>query len=411
MKKQESHDFRRKSVKKVVIIPLVILLLASFGCETKQKGPSNLSVGRSKLIDSGNAMEAVALLEKAEQEEVNKLEPRALLLIAYSHGLATGDASTYGVEAKFKNQREQRIQQLTEAEMQQILQILSTRSRVLKAGLQVLVDKGTEATAIVLDSLAKGRYPALHTNFAEMLVQMGSDSLDLILARLTDETTPPALKTKLVQVLSEIGDAKAVDALKTLQSETSDAALAMEINTTLYQLGEDAYKKDILDGLNHDDVAVRRAAAKTMVDIEDISPKVLIAGLKDDDSEVVASLVKALAIHQDAAAVDELVNILTSELNKDPKQAAIDTLDIYGEKKLTGGLAKRITTLLIGGTVTDPDNRFYLVQLLKREPFLKQIRALESIEGLASKLYQYHQNKETETLVKTALQQLLDALE
>ena len=396
---------------KIVIIPLVVLLLASFGCETKQKGPSNLSVGRSKLIDSGNALEAVELLEKAEEEEVNKLEPRALLVIAYSHGLATGDAGSHGVEAKFKNQRSQRIQELTEADIKQILQILSTPSRVQKAGLQALVDKGPEVSTIILESLAKGRYPALHANFTEMLVQIGSDGVDLILAKLTDETTPAALKTQLVQVLSEIGDAEVIDALKTLQSGTSDAALAMEINTTLYQLGEISYKKDIIAGLNHSDIAVRRAAAKTMVDIKDVSPKTLIAGLKDDDSEVVASLVKALAVHQDAAAVDPLVNILTSGLSKDPKQAAIDTLDIYGQNKLTGGMAKRITTLLIGGTVADADNRFYLVQLLKREPFLKQIRALESIEGLASKLYQYHQNKETETLVKTALKQLLDALE
>ena len=398
-------------MKKVVIIPLLILLLASFGCETKQKGPSNLSVGRSKLIDSGNALEAVELLEKAEQEEVNKLEPRALLVIAYSHGLSTGDAGSHGVEAEFKNQRSQRLQDLTEAEIKQILQILSTRSRVQRAGLQALVEKGPEVSTIILESLTKGRYPALHANFTEMLVQIGPDGLDLILAKLTDETTPLAVKTKLVQVVSEIGDTEAIEALKTLQSNTSEASLVMEINTTLYQLGEDSYKKDIIDGLNHSDVAVRRAAAKVLVDIEDISPKILIAGLKDNDSEVVTSLVEALAIHQDAAAVDELVNILTSDLSKDPKQAAIDTLDIYGQKKLTGGMAKRITTLLIGGTVSDPENRFYLVQLLKREPFQKQIRALESIEGLASKLYQYHQNTETETLVKTALKQLLDALE
>ena len=398
-------------MKRVIVIPLIALLLASFGCETKKKGPSNLSVGKSKLIDSGNALEAVELLEKAEQEEVNKLEPRALLVIAYSHGLATGDASSLGVEAKFRNQRKQRIQELTEAEIRQILQILSTRSRVQPAGLQALVDKGPEVSKIILESLAKGRYPELHENFTQMLVQIGTDGLDLILAELTNETTPPTLKTKLVQVLSEIGDAEVIDALKTLQGETSDPALAMEINTTLYKLGEYGYKKDIIAGLDHSDEAVRRTAAKAMVDIEDVSPKVLIAGLKDGDSEVVTALTEALAVHQDAAAVDPLVDILTSDLSKDPKQAAIDTLDIYGQKKLTGGLAKRITTLLIGGTVSDPDNRFYLVQLLKREPFLRQIRALESIEGLASKLYQYHENKETETLVKTALKQLLDALE
>ena len=397
-------------MKRIVIIPLIVLLLASFRCETKQRGPSNLSVGRSKLIDSGNALEAVELLEKAEQEEVNKLEPRALLVIAYSHGLATGDAASLGVEAKFRNQRSQRIQELTDAEIRQVLQILSRPSRVQKAGLQVLVDKGPEVSTIILESLAKGRYPALHENFTEMLVQIGTGGLDLILAKLTDEMTPPALKIKLVRVLSEINDAKSIDALKILQSQTDDAALAMEINTTLYQLGEAAYKQAIIDGLNHSDVAVRRAAAKAMVDIADISTKVLIAGLKDDDSEVVASLVKALAVHQDAAAVDPLVKILTSELNKDPKQATIDTLDIYGQNKLTGGLAKPITMLLIGGTVSDPDNRLYLVQLLKREPFQRQLRALQSVEGLVDKLYQYHQNTETVGLVKRALSELLDAV-
>ncbi|MCE2414075.1 hypothetical protein J4G07_08730 [Candidatus Poribacteria bacterium] len=397
-------------MKRVVIIPLVILLFAGVGCDTKQKGPSNLSVGRSKLIDSGNALEAVEHLEKAEQEEVNKLEPRALLVIAYSHGLSTRSASSHGVEAKFKNQRKQRIQELTEAEIKQILQILSKPSRVQKDGLQALVDKGSEASVIILDSLIKGRYPSLHTNFAEMLIQMGPDGLDLVLAKLADETTPPTIKVKLVQVLAGIGDAKAIDALKTAQSGASDADLAMEINTTLYQLGEESYKADIISGLNHDDVAVRRAAAKAMVNISDVSPKTLIAGLKDTDSEVVASLVKALAVHRDADAVDELVNILTGELSKDPKQAAINTLDIYGQNKLARGLAKRITMLLIGGTVSDPDNRLHLVQLLRREPFRKQIELTELYDNLEFKLYEYHKAKEQSELVRTSLKQLLDAL-
>ena len=400
-----------KIMKRIVIIPLIVLLFVGIGCDTKQKGPSNLSVGRSKLIDSGNALEAVEHLEKAEQEEVNKLEPRALLVIAYSHGLSTGSASSHGVEAKFKNQRNQRIQELTEAEIKQILQILSTPSRVQKDGLQALVDKGSEVSVIILDSLAKGRYPALHANFTDMLIQIGSDGLDLILARLTDEATPPALKVQLVQVLTGIGDAKAIDALKTLQSETGEAALAMEINTTLYQLGEDSYKKDIIAGLNHSDVAVRRAAAKAMVNISDVSPKVLIAGLKDTDSEVVASLIEALAVHRDADAVDVLVNILTGDLSKDPKQAAIDTLDVYGQNKLARGLAKRITMLLIGGTISDADNRLRLVQVLKREPFLKQIRVTELYDNLEFKLYEYHKEKEQSELVRTSLKQLLDALQ
>lgn len=398
-------------MKKIIVIPLVVLLLTSFGCETRQKGPSNLSVGRSKLIDSGNALEAVDHLEKAEEEEVNKLEPRALLVIAYSHGLSTGSASSLGVEAKFKNQREQRIKELNEAEMKQILQILSKPSRIQKDGLQVLVDKGSEAAVLILDSLTKGRYPTLHANFTQMLVQMGPQGLDLVLARLTDETTPPAVKSRLVQVLAEIGDAKAVDALKSLQTGTMEPGLMMEINTTLYQLGEKSYQKDIIAGLSHSDVVVRRAAAKAMVNLSDVSSKTLIAGLKDTDSEVVASLVEALAVHRDAAAVDELVDILTGELSKDPKQAAINTLDIYGQNKLTRGLAKRITELLIEGTVSDADNRLHLVQLLKREPFLRQIRATELYDNLEFKLYEYHREKEPSELVKTSLKQLLDALQ
>ncbi len=401
-------------MKKIVIIPLVVLLLTSFGCETKQKGPSNLSVGKSKLINSGNALEAVGHLEKAEEEEVNKLEPRALLVIAYSYGVSTGDADRAGEGAKFKNQRSQRIEALTEAEMKHILQVLNDqRSQVRKAGLQALVEKGHDAAVLILDSLVNKRYPSLHVDFTDwMLVEMGADELDLILTRLTDETTSSTLKGKLVQVLAEIGDAKAVDALKSVQTgSTIDPGLAMQINTTLYQLGEESYRKEIIAGISHSDVAVRRAASKTMVDIDGISPKTLIAGLKDEDSEVVTALVEALAVHKDVAAVDELMNILIGELSNDPKQAAIETLDVYGQNKLARGLAKSATALLIGGTVSDPDNRYYLVQLLRREPFKKQIKALKTIEDLGSKLHEYHEKKEQEDLVKIPLAQLLNEVQ
>ena len=400
-------------MKKVLIMPLVVLLLASLGCETKQKGPSNLTVGKSKLIDSGNALEAVVHLEKAEEEEVNKLEPRALLVIAYSYGLSTGDANAGGVEAKFRNQRTQRIETLTAAEMKHILQVLIKPSQVRKAGLQALVDKGHDAAVLILDSLAKGRYPSLHADFTQwMLVDMGPVGLDLILTRLTDETTSSTLKGKLVQILAEIGDAKAIEALKSVQTGTAvDPGLSMQINTTLYQLGEESYKKDIIAGISHSDVAVRRAAAKAMVNIKGISPKTLIAGLKDEDSEVVTSLVEALEVHRDAAATNALMNILTGELSKDPKQAAINTLDVYGQNKLARGLAKRATMLLIGGTVSDPDNRYYLVQLLRREPLKRQIKALKTIEDLGSKLHEYHAKTEQEDLVRIPLAQLLNEVQ
>lgn len=397
-------------MKKVVIIPLVFLLIGSLGCDTKQKGPSNLSVGRSKLINSGRALEAVEHLEKAEEEEFNKVEPRVLLLVAYSHGLSSGSAKIHGVEAKFKKHRAQRIAELTDTEMKNLLQILSTPSRIQKDGLQVLVDKGPEAAALILESLVKGRYPVLHTNFTAMLVQMGAAGLELILEKLADETTPATIKVKLVRVLADIGDRKATEALKSLQQATMEPELAMQINTTLYQLGEESYKTDIIAGLSHSEAAVRRAAAKAMINLTEVSPKILIERLQDSDAQVVTALVEALAIHRDAAAVDSLVNILTSELNKHPKQAAIDTLEVYGENKLAGGLAKRITTLLTSGKVTEAENRLHLVQLLKREPFQKQIKAIKLIDDLDYKLYEYHKVEESE-LVKTSLKQLLDKLQ
>ena len=407
-----------RKMKKVAIIPMIALLTVCLGCEMQQKGPSNLSVGKSKLVDSGLALEAVEHLEKAEQEEVNKVEPRALLLLAYSHGLADSSARSHGVEAAYKNQRAQRIAELTEAEMKSILQTLSQPSRIRKAGLQVLVDKGTPAAALMLESLVKGRYPGLHPNFTEMLVDIAEkkagDALELILATLTAETTPAPVKTLLVRVIAEIGaeigDEQAVDALKSLQQNTMEAGLKMEINTTLYQLGEVAYKDKILAGLSDSDVAVRRAAAKAMVNVSDVPPKSLIAGLKDSDAEVVTDLVKALAMHQDAAAVKPLMDILTGELSKEPKQATIDTLEIYAANKLARTLANDVTTLLISGKVNDTNNRLHLVLLLKREPLRRQILATNSVYQLESKLYEYYQKTEQSEQVKTTLSQLLELL-
>ena len=397
-------------MKKFVIIPIIALLIVCFGCETKQKGPSNLSVGKSKLVDSGLALEAVKHLEKAEEEEVNKVEPRALLLLAYSHGLADKSARSHGVEAKYKNQRAQRIAELTDAEMKSILETLRQPSRIRIAGLQVLVDKGTPAAALMLESLVKGRYPSLHENFTAMLVEIGSEGLDMILETLAAETTPAPVKTKLVRVIADIGDEQAVAALKSLQQTTMEAGLTMEINTTLYQLGEVTYQDAILAGLGDSDVVVRRAAAKAMVNLSDVPPKSLIAGLKDSDEEVVTDLVKALEKHRDAAAVDALIDILTGELGKEPKQAAIDTLEIYAANRLAKTLANRVTTLLTSGEVSDANNRLHLVLLLKREPLRKQIHATASVYQLEAKLYEYYQKVEESAQVKTTLSQLLELL-
>ena len=72
----------KRNMKKSLIV-LLLIGVVSFGCKQEQV-ITQLEVGRSKLLNAGLAMEAVEHLERAEVEEVNKVEPRALLIIAYS---------------------------------------------------------------------------------------------------------------------------------------------------------------------------------------------------------------------------------------------------------------------------------------------------------------------------------------
>ena len=80
----------KRNMKKLLLI-LLLIGVVSFGCQQEQV-ITQLEVGRSKLLDAGLTLEAVQHLENAEQEEENKIEPRALLIIAYSHAISTGAA-------------------------------------------------------------------------------------------------------------------------------------------------------------------------------------------------------------------------------------------------------------------------------------------------------------------------------
>ena len=80
---------------------MFFILAISVGC-TPDQPITQLEVGRNKLLGAGLSIEAVNHLKRAETEEAKtpaeKVEPRALLLVAYSHALATGDAKTQEVE-------------------------------------------------------------------------------------------------------------------------------------------------------------------------------------------------------------------------------------------------------------------------------------------------------------------------
>ena len=398
-------------MKKLTIFPLILILFTCFGCDTKQKGPSHLSVGRDKLINSGLAVEAVNLLIEAENKEEDKTEPRALLVIAYSHALASGATKGQDFESEYKKQRTQRIAALNEAEINKMIEILNKRSQVQKAGFQALVEKGTDAAVLIIDTLDQGLYPDIHKNFISALEQMGTKAIDPILDSVADAEVNPAVKIKLIQVLGEIGDEKAVERLKSIDMTGMSDALKMAVYTTLYRLGVRKYNTEILAGLTANEVEVRRAAAKAMANLKNVNTNMLIAALKDDDSQVIIDIAKALSVHKTKDAVEPFVNIIKSEHSSKAKQAVLDTLAIYVEAGgLTKRLASRLTYLLINKEVNSSDDRLMLVQFLKNRMVKKLKASMLFDDELEPKLYNYLQNEEESEFVKVELNELLNLI-
>ncbi len=395
-------------------ILLILILFTCFGCDTKQKGPSNLSVGRDKLINSGLTIEAIEQnLLKAEKEEEDKTEPRALLVIAYSHALASGAAKDQGVEVEYKKQRTERIAALNEAEINKMLEILSKRSEVQQDGFQALVAKGTDAAVILIESLASGLYPDIHNNIILALGQMGTKAIDPILDSIADAKVNPDVKTKLIQVLGKIGDEKAVERLKSIDLTNMSDALKMTVYTTLYRLGDTKYNSKILAGLTANEIKVRRAAAKAMANLKNVNTNTLITALKDDDSQIVADIAKALSVHKTKDAVDPLVDIFKSAHDHKAKQAVLNTLATYIEAGggLTRGLASRMTYLLIDKEVSSSEDRLMLVQFLKTH-MVKQLKAAMLFnENLQNKFYEYSQSEGESEFVKRELNELLTRIQ
>ncbi len=401
-------------MKKSLMI-LLLIGIVSFGCQQKQV-ITQLEVGRKKLLDAGLTMEAVEHLERAEVEEVNKVEPRALLVIAYGHAISTGAARVYKVEPRFQSERDRRISQLGEFEIKKIIDILGERHRVQKDAVQTLVDHGASAVPFVLENLVKNRYTGAHDDFFEILKRVGGDGVDTILETVRDTATPIPVKVKLIRTVGEIGDAKATAGLEQLHNSIGDEGLKMEVDTALYLLGHPEYKEKIVAGLSDANVVVRRAAAKALVSLNDVSTAKIVEALKDTDNTVRMDAAKALQKYPDASAVDNLVAILNSGANSETqqaaktKQAAMDTLNFYAEKGMADGLAARFVELLSNSQVTDHDNRLRMVQLLKKPVLIKQIEGADQYDNLPHKIYQVYE-AETNDMVKDELIKLLGVIE
>ena len=146
----------------------LILLISLAGCEPHQK-IDHLKVGRQQLLNSGLAVDAVKHLKQAEIDEIDKTEPRALLVLAYSHGLSTGAANAQGMESEFKSERAQRLAALGDEEIENLLQILVRRSRLQKDAIQVVIDKGVDAVPVLINGLGNVEFQNLHGDIIEMI--------------------------------------------------------------------------------------------------------------------------------------------------------------------------------------------------------------------------------------------------
>ena len=395
-------------MKKTLTI-LLLIGVVSFGCQ--EQVITQLEVGRSKLLDAGLTLEAVEHLERAEQEEQNKVEPRALLVIAYSNALSSGAARVHKVDARYKSERDRRIGELGEFEMKKILKILDERHRIQKDAMQILVDKGAPAVPFLLEDLVKNRYRHVHGDFIQILQEIGSPGINDILEAAGDSKTPSAVKIQLVRIIGDIGDTSASSGLETLRNATTNEGLKMEIDTALYLLGDEGSEQKIIEGLTNSNVVVRRAAAKSMLYLKEHPTAKMIDALEDSDDAVRRDIAIALMEYPDAGAVDNLVAILTNGSSLNTKQAAMDTLNHYAENGLADGLAARLIELLTDPKVVNHEDRIRIVQLLKKSAVLKQIREADQYDNLPHKLYVFFDETETNDMVKDELNELLNQLD
>ena len=397
-------------MKKFVALSVLFVWFVGIGCQQKQR-VDHLKAGRGKLLNAGLALEAVEPLKIAETEEYDKTEPRTLLILAYSHGLSTGSAQLHGLESEFNLERKQRLEALGDAEMERLLNLLVRRSRVQKDAMQVLIDKGASAVPLLIGALGKVEYQNIRGDIIEMMYTIGTDTLNLIIAAIGNPNTSAPVKISLVRLIGRIGEVQVISDVEALGEGMTDAGLKMEINAALYKLGRSDYKSEILKGLRASDVNVRRAAAKAIIDFEDYSGSDVIIALQDTDDRVREYVSQVLQKRPDKGAVQPLVEVLKSGADNVAKQAALEALKVHAARGLARKLAvDLIRKELLGGKISNAENRLRIVQLLREEELVRQIEAAPVELQLKYDLDQYRQHKEEHGLVKRELGRLLEVL-
>ena len=169
--------------------------------------------------------------------------------------------------------------------MKKMLQLLAERHRTQDATIQILVDKGADAAPVLIEYLGTRRYMVLRPELIEMLYQIGSEGLDHLTSALKNAETSSEMKMTLTQLIGRINDPRAIPALEAVQSG-STPGLRMEVNIALYNLGKQEYRTEIINGLNDNDVEVRRAAAQAMLKLDDPPVDEVVNALNDLDPRV-----------------------------------------------------------------------------------------------------------------------------
>jgi HEAT repeat protein len=398
------------SLKTTLYAGLTLLILL-VGCEPKQK-IDHLKVGRQQLLNSGLAIDSIKHLKQAEIDELDKAPPRGLLVLAYTHALSTGAAKTQGLEPEFKSEHAQRLAALGNEEIEYLLQILVRRSRLQKDAIQVVVDKGVDALPVLIGALGQADFLNLRGDIVEMMYQIGSDGLDLMVDAIQSADTSTEVQIELVRLVGRIGEPQGLEDLETIHKNTEDAGLQMEISVTLYRLGKHEYSTAIIKGLTDDDLDVRRASARAMIHLNDYPMAQLIKALQDTDNEVVTHAAQAFQNKPDPQAVAALTSVLTGTADNAAKQAASDALRIHAEQKLAKGLTTQLIKALISGNITNAEDRLRILQLLRKEPLMNQIKVTVLVDPqLIYDLDQYLKQTETHEMVKGELSRILDQLE
>ena len=404
-------------MKKFSTLLIFLILAVSVGCNQEQP-ITQLEVGKNKLLGAGLAIEAVNHLKRAEIEEAEtaaeKVEPRALLLIAYSYAIATGDAKTQevqipGLEAEYKQARSERIAALSNTEIKKMLQLLAERHRTQDATIQILVDKGADAVPVLIEYLGIRRYMVLRPELIEMLYQIGSEGLDHLTAALSDSGTSPEMKTTLTQLIGRINDPRAIPTLEAIQSGSAPG-LRMEVNIALYNLGKQEYRTEIINGLSDSDVAVRRAAAQAMLKLDNPPVDAVVDALSDSDSLVRVYASQTLEQYPTAKAVNRLVEILVNDADESARDAASKALVAHGGQDFGQEIARQLIKAL--PTVEDPKDRIRIVLVLKKEAIIKQIKNAPKAhdDNIELDIYYYFRNQEQNDMVKEELNMLLNDL-